>query len=359
VNGARFWHGCNYPWSFDGTTAFYGLDFGANVWGSHLGVSTRRDAIARDFEAMAALGFTVARWFVFCDGRGGILYDERGWPEGLDPQVVPDLDCALELALASGVRVVLVMLDHRWMYAGLVGSIVDPVTGVNLQVTLPEGRADVLHLAEGRDRLFARVFEPVVRRYGPSGARPDLSGAVAAYELMNEPDFVIDEWDADRSRHVPRPLPFAIVSESIVRFSALVHEHSPAWTTLGGARLRNLWAWQDPAMALDLLQVHSYPDLRHPLRDIDIFDTPAATHAGTRRLVLGEFPGNGAVRHPPRATPPPYTMEDYLEFALTQGYAGAWPWSFSGTDAYGPLPREPLARFARAHPDLVNPRCAL
>ena len=37
----RFSHGCNYPWSTDGQTVFYGLDFGANVWGSHLGVSTR------------------------------------------------------------------------------------------------------------------------------------------------------------------------------------------------------------------------------------------------------------------------------------------------------------------------------
>ena len=45
-----FIHGVNYPWSTDGQTIFYGLDFGANVWGSHLGVSTRRDAIARDFD---------------------------------------------------------------------------------------------------------------------------------------------------------------------------------------------------------------------------------------------------------------------------------------------------------------------
>ena len=71
-------HGCNYPWSTDGTTIFYGLDFGANVWGSHLGVSTRRGAVARDFAEMAALGFTTARWFLFCDGRSGIVYDESG-----------------------------------------------------------------------------------------------------------------------------------------------------------------------------------------------------------------------------------------------------------------------------------------
>ena len=79
-----FIHGVNYPWSTDGQTIFYGLDFGANVWGSHLGVSTRRDAIARDFDEIARLGFVAARWFVFCDGRSGIIYDEHSLPGGLD-----------------------------------------------------------------------------------------------------------------------------------------------------------------------------------------------------------------------------------------------------------------------------------
>src|SRR5262249_25685364 len=72
VSPPPFVHGCNYPWTSDGTTIFYGLDFGANIWGSHLGVSARRAAVARDFQMMAALGFTVVRWFVFCDGRAGI-----------------------------------------------------------------------------------------------------------------------------------------------------------------------------------------------------------------------------------------------------------------------------------------------
>ena len=91
----EYLHGCNYPWSTDGTTIFYGLDFGANVWGSHLGVSTRRDAVARDFAQMAALGFTVTRWFLFCDGRAGIVYDDRGLPAGIDPHLFHDLDTAL------------------------------------------------------------------------------------------------------------------------------------------------------------------------------------------------------------------------------------------------------------------------
>ena len=75
-------------------------------------------------------------------------------------------------------------------------------------------------------------------------------------------------------------------------------------------------------LGLDLLQVHSYPDLRHPLRDVDIFGTPAAALAGARPLLLGEFPGNGPERHPPRATPPPTTLDDYLEFARGAGLRG-------------------------------------
>jgi hypothetical protein len=76
-----------------------------------------------------------------------------------------------------------------------------------------------------------------------------------------------------------------------------------------------------------------------------------------KRVVLGEFPGDGARRHPAGASPPGTTLAEYLEFAVDEGYAGAWPWSFSGTDDYGALPELPLHEFARRHADLVNPRC--
>src|SRR5688572_9248911 len=350
-------HGCNYPWSTDGTTVFYGLDFGANVWGSHLGVSTRRDAVARDFARIARLGFTVARWFHFCDGRAGIAYDDRGLPAGLDPHFFGDLDAALEVVRDSGVAVSFVLLDHRWMFAGVRHTIADPATGVVLEAQLPHGRAPVLLSQVGRDRLFDRVFVPLIHRYGGSGERPDLAPAVLGYEFMNEPDFVVEEWERDLSSHVPRPLPFAVLGELVSRLSSLVHsEHPGAKTTLGCARLHNLWAWDDPSLGLDLLQLHSYPDVRHPGRDADVFGTPATALGLRHGVILGEFPGNGPVQHPEGAAPPDTTLGEYLEFAVSAGYAGAWPWSFSGTDGYGRLPEEPLRAFAARHPDLVNPR---
>ncbi|MBI3049104.1 MAG: hypothetical protein HYY76_12425 [Acidobacteria bacterium] len=341
----KYLHGCNYPWSTDGTTIFYGLDFGASVWRPHLGVSTRRAAVARDFADMAALGFTSVRWFVFCDGRAGIVYDDRGLPAGPDAHLFADLDAALEVARDADIRVDFVLLDHRWMFSGLAETLADPVTGLTYEAELPEGRARVLLSTAGRDALLERVMAPVVRRYGPSGARADLGSAVLAYELMNEPDFVVEEWEQDLSSRVARPLRFDQLAELVSRLSHLVHAaHPAALTTLGCARAYNLWAWDDEALGLDMLQVHSYPDARHPERDPGLLGTPAAALGVRRPVILGEFPGG---------------VDEYLEFALSAGYAGAWPWSFSGTDRYGRLPREPLRRFAARHPELVNPRARL
>jgi hypothetical protein len=199
------------------------------------------------------------------------------------------------------------------------------------------------------------VLEPLVKRYGRAGERADLADRILAFELMNEPDFVIEEWERDVSSHVARPLPFECVAGMVSRLSDLVHRCSPALTTLGCARLYNLWAWDDDALGLDVLQVHSYPDTRQT-RDLDIFGTPARELRVSRPVLLGEFPCNGPGQHPPGASPPAITLEDYLEFAVYQGYAGAWPWSFSGTDDYGRLPEAPLRRFAARHPALVNPR---
>ena len=131
-----FLHGCNYPWSTDGASVYYGMDFGASVWGSHTGVSTRRPQIAADFAQMASLGFTVVRWFVFADGRSGIEYDDRGLPAGPDSHLFTDLDAALSIARDVDIRLVLVLLDHRWMFEGIPDVIADPLTGALLEARL-------------------------------------------------------------------------------------------------------------------------------------------------------------------------------------------------------------------------------
>ena len=339
---AEFVHGVNYPWSTDGQTVFYGLDFGTNVWGSHLGVTTRRDAIERDFGEMAALGFVVARWFVFCDGRAGIVYDDRSLPAGLDEQFFHDVDAALEIARAAQMRVVFVLFDHHWLFRGIHHAMPDPITGDMLDARLPNGRARELLSQDGHDALFANVIAPFVRRYGNDGVRADLKECIFAFEFMNEPDFVIDEWERDRSPRVRRAVPFVTFAVALARFSELVHAFTPALVTLAAARADNLWAWDDDALGLDVLQLHAYPDSLHR-GDVDPFVTPVSELDINRQLILGEF----------RSAAP---LDESIEQALAGGYAGAWPWSFSGTDSYGRLPLDAIRRFGERHSDLVNPR---
>jgi hypothetical protein len=339
---SKFIHGVNYPWSTDGETVFYGLDFGTNVWGSHLGVTTRRDAIARDFAEMAALGFVVARWFVFCDGRSGIVYDDRNLPAALDEQFFDDVDAALEIARGANMQVVFVLFDHHWLFRGIHHAMADPLSGDILDARLPEGRVRELLSQEGHDALFEHAIAPFVWRYGHDGARSDLKDCIFAFEFMNEPDFVIDEWERDRSRRVRRAVPFATFAVAIARFSKLVHAHTPALVTLAAARADNLWAWDDDALGLDVLQLHAYPDSLYP-GDVDPFVTPASAFDVGRDVILGEF----------RSAAP---LDESIEQVLAGGYAGAWPWSFSGTDSHGRLPVDAIRRFGERHRDLVNSR---
>src|SRR6185503_19187956 len=219
------------------------------------------------------------------------------------PHFFVDLDTACEVARGVGMQLDLVLLDHRWMFEGVRDTIADPATGALLDVRLPHGRADILQTIGGRTALFARVLEPMVRRYGTGGARADLAAQLYAYELMNEPDFVIEEWERDLSPHVKRPLRFEVLAQMVAALSVLVHASGPSRTTIGCARLHNLWAWEEPELGLDMLQIHSYPDTRHPGRDLDPVANAAPSLGFSKPVLLGEFPGNVAVQHPSDASP--------------------------------------------------------
>jgi hypothetical protein len=242
------------------------------------------------------------------------------------------------------------------MFEGVRDTFADPATGALFDVRLPYGRAAVLETSLGRSALFHRVFEPIVTRYGASGARSDLGAQIFGIEFMNEPDFIVEEWERDLSGHVARPLKFEVLARMVSDLSDLVHALLPAITTIGCARAHNLWAWDDDALGLDILQIHTYPDKRYPGRDVDPVAAPVSSLGMSRAVFIGEFPGDPVRQRPSGANPLERSMTDVLESALEGGYAGAWPWSYSGTDAYGRLPVAELAAFGSRHPDLVNPR---
>jgi hypothetical protein len=296
--------GINYPWTvFDGR-ANYGCDFGRNKWNSHTGVSAHPHDVRADFQAMAAANLEVIRWFVFTDGRAGISWSADGEINGLDAEFFADMDAAIEIASSCGVRLCLVLLDFLWFDD-------------------PQRRLALLDRHD-RSAFLDRVIEPCLERYG-------RSPAVHSLDLINEPDWVIAELATDRRRAV-WPL------ERLRLFAGMmakrIRARSNALLTIGGGRVAAAKEWDEPIYDLDFVQVHSYPDVRYPLRDRTVFGPTAADFGLTRPLLIGEFPAHPHVQ-PPGHLSPAYTAADYLQLARSGGYLGAWPWSFKGTDAFG------------------------
>ena len=179
-------------------------------------------------------------------------------------------DLVAEWATACG-------LDPAWARDVATRAVIAPGDWVGeLESALDTGAEWVLDLGPGDLASLLADYEATARGVGgrrggagtrgaAGGAAPDRAGdgdrgdlapAILAYEFMNEPDFVIEEWERDLSSHVPRPVPFEVMADIVSRLSGVVHrEHPGAMTTIGCARVHNLWAWDDDALGLDLLQV--------------------------------------------------------------------------------------------------------
>lgn len=296
--------GINYPWTIYDGRANYGCDFGRNRWDSHSGVTSHVEDVRADFSAMAAAGMEVTRWFVFTDGRGGIRWTVDGGIAGLDAKFFQDMDAAIEIAAASGVRLCLVLIDYLWFDD-------------------PQRRLALLD-RDGASAFLDHVIDPFLDRYG-------AATAIHSFDLINEPDWVITELATDVHRAV---WPLSRLRTFAGMMSARIRARSPALITLGGGRVAPVREWDDPAYGLDFLQVHSYPDVRYPHRDETVFGRTAASFGLRKPLLIGECPSHPRL-HPPGHLSPAYSLEDYLNLARTGGYLGAWPWSFKGVDRFG------------------------
>jgi hypothetical protein len=281
--------GANLPW------VRYGGDFGANAWSPGGGVA-EIGSRARAHDLLAALadaGARVVRWFLLCDGRAGLKFDDTGTVRGLDDRVFPDLDAAIDLLRRTGLTAIFVVLDFTWFAAA---RTVDRVrTGGRTGVVADEGR---------RAQLLEHALAPILGHCG--GVEEIL-----AWDVLNEPDWIVSRLPRPRRRITLETLR-ALVRE----VSCLVHECTAHLATVGTARpamLRRL-----AGLGLDFYQVHWYDKVscRFPL------ERHVSALEADRPVVLGEFPTRGC----------PRSVRSMMEVARKSGYAGALAWSVASED---------------------------
>jgi hypothetical protein len=324
--------GINYPWTTVGGKPNYGCDFGVNVWGGHAGVTSHADEVRADFEALSTIGVEVVRWFVFTDGRGGVRWDPTQGLTGLADGFFEDMDAALGFARDAGVQLCLVLFDYLWMIQRKEYD----AAGRHLFTTRPE----YLATSRGMARVVERLVDPILARYGTSGSHAALGHSIHSFDVINEPDWVTrglatNRWRELTSRRRARTFSRAALRRFVGGVADRVHQTSRAKVTVGGGRVRDAGEWDNEAYGLDFVQLHSYPDVRHPRRDRSLVGLPCRSLGLSKPVLIGEFPGNGDRQHPPDHVPPPVSLMDYLNHAREGGYLGAWPWSFKGVDEFG------------------------
>lgn len=304
-------HGANYPWMVVEGKSNYGLDFGFNVWGSHRGVSAFRDDVDRDFHAMSRLGFNTVRWFVFTDGRGGIRYDDRLMPVAPSEKCLDDLRCAADIAAMHGIRLILVLFDFLLLF--------------DLNPHHRESKARMFLNSDGRGMLLDNVLRPVITELAHHPG-------ILAWEVMNEPDWVIKELDPNR-KEVSSPVPLATFMEFVRSTSDLVHVQSDALVTVGGGRIKFMHVWDGDEYGIDFIQVHTYNDFLQERFDEKLFGR-SYTQLGLKRpLLIGEYATRAGEMHPglleARSA---IALKEYLNFAIENDYAGALYWSYKDVD---------------------------
>jgi hypothetical protein len=311
--------GVNYPYYH------YGNDFGGNAWGNY-GVHDPKSYadVDADFAKLASLGVRTVRWFTFTDGRAGITFDTDGMPSGLDEYVFRDFDAALEIAQRHNIAINFVLLDFRFIWDA------NTENGVQLG-----GHSAVLSTPEGQKALVRNVFEPVFRRYANHPS-------ILSWEVMNEPEWtLVDAGTIDR-KVITQPLTLATFRDFAELTISAIHDVAQTYATIGCADAK--WAQNWMGLDLDYYQIHFY-DWMQPYSTDNLMAMRAEWLRLDRPVVVGEFPADHSAVS---------GLRDYLNLWFTNGYAGAWPWSYRADTTWGTPDTEVLRSWAEAHKSAIE-----
>ena len=250
----------------------------------------------------------VVRFFLLCDARSGVVFDNDGSPLALDHAVFADIDAIVAAARRHHVGLMPVLLDFHLCRKAEV------VNDVQLG-----GRSHLLVQPEARRAFIDRILRPIVERYG-------TDDAVVAWDVMNEP-----EWCLEKSRFSRSGVPFGVLQRFLGDAVDTVRRFARQPVTVGSA---GTWRLDlVTPLGLDFYQVHWYERfgrsaLTRPVDELGLADRP---------VILGEFAGRDV------------SLDEVLTAARQAGYEGALVWSVLADDPVSAYPPD-LGAWIRSNP---------
>ncbi len=288
-----FFTGVNLPW------ISYGNDFGVNPWNKKAGLSREdnRAILENIFDKLNAKRVEIVRWFIFCDGRSGIVYDNEGIPIYVDKYLFNDIDAAIEVAEKNKIKIMFVLFDFLWFKEALV------VKGVRLR-----GGEDIIKHQKKLKAIINNIIKPLFDRYGNSDT-------IIAWDIINEPEWVTNGY---KKYIYGKGISFLRMRYFIKEMVKMIHNNTRQLATVGLANIDGI-----PLVIgsnLDFYQFHWYDRWQNKLsleRHVSFFglDKP---------LLLGEFPTKNSMHSP----------DKIVTLAKQSGYCGAIAWSALANDPF-------------------------
>ncbi len=318
----RFALGANYAW-FN-----FATDFGGLAMWSQKGVSQNTTQYDTDLAAMRAAGVSAIRWWIFPDFRGdGVTFDTNGNPTGISATAVADIQEALALAKKNDVYLVFTLFSFDNFNPTAVNS------GVTVRSMAPMV-ADSTQLAG----LIANVVTPVAQA---AGASPNVD-RLLGWDIINEPEWAIATTGTSPPSSGDAFAPnSALTTVTLPQMKALINGAIPvlkaatpnALTSVGWAAAKWSWAFTD-VTGLDFNQPHIYGwvDEYWPYTQ-----TPAQLGYPAKPTVYGEFTLASQPFTADAGGTDNATFATILDTWWTNGFAGAWGWSYSAVPGNMPL----------------------
>jgi hypothetical protein len=317
----RFALGANYAW-FNFATDFGGLA----AWGEK-GVSQNSTQYDGDLAAMRSSGVSAIRWWIFPDFRGdGVTFDADGNPTGISATAVADIQEALALAKKNDVYLVFTIFSFDNFNPTTVSS------GVTIRSLAPMV-ADPTQLAG----VLANVVKPVAEA---AAASPDVDHLLG-WDIVNEPEWAVTATGSPGVAGQDFTPNASLTTVTLAQMKALINGAIPvlktatpnALTSVGWAAAKWSWAFND-ITTLDFNQPHIYGwvDEYWPYTL-----TPTQLGYPAKPTVYGEFSLASQPFAPDAGGTDTATYSTILGTWWTNGFAGAWGWSYTAAPTDLPL----------------------
>ena len=337
-NGKDYYiNGINVPWNAFGTDA-----------GTHYewGPLYDRDFFSTFFQECKTYGVNCVRWWVHCDGRSTPEFDENGFVTGLDDNFLSDMEALLSIAAENNVMV----MPCLWSFDMTKDFTADAGKYAGMH-------ADLIQDTNKTRSYINNALIPMVQKFANTCN-------LFAWEIINEPEWSIDG---------PGTTVQKVSATEMARFCAMIaeaiHLHSDKMVTVGSACLKwhsskqppaeaHYWsdsflkaAYNKPEAYLDFYQIHYYDWMFNPDWGYDPFQSGKSAEFWEldKPTIIGESPGMEGK----------YTVEQMVNNAYQNGYAGIMPWSYYANDGHGTWDncKAALKAFRDAHASIVDFEC--